>query len=176
MVRQANATATAVAQSTSGKAQASATQAAAASAPPAVPQARAVEPRGAAPGAPYNTASPGASTAAPEADARYAVDRFLAALKADPSGKTAMPYLAPDLKQQLQGGTTPASLLGIQSAYQSYSVDASKPNGAKQADVTASLRFGQSTEKRVFSVTEQGSTWLIEKIAQPSASPSAASS
>lgn len=160
---QAEATATEAAQP-SIRAQSAATQVAAASNPAAVPQAKAVEPNGAAPGAPYNTASPAASTAAPEADARYTVDKFLAALKQDHSGKSAEPYLASDLRQQAQSGKPIVSLLGIQSPYQSYSVDAAKPTGATEADVTASLQVGQSKEKRTFMVVKQGSTWLIQKI------------
>jgi hypothetical protein len=107
------------------------------------------------------------------------VSRFLAALRADPSGRTAVQYLDEDLGAAVRSGHSVVSLLGLQALYRSFSVVGSGPESdyTSHTGVRATLVYPSGSIQRDFELRVNPNTgvWRIDRITPVAAAATGAS-
>jgi hypothetical protein len=111
--------------------------------------------------------TPGAGTGTPAAatDPKAAVDGFLSSLQTQPDGSASRQYLSSLLQLRLDSGKTIAAIVGIQNMYQSFQTEAPVMNDAGTgATVRATLNYASGPEVRIFSLNNDGGTWVINVI------------
>ncbi len=101
-------------------------------------------------------------------DPAQAAHEFLISLLKDPSGESSLNYLSRRLVAELQGGRTVYSILGIESAYDSFSYEVIAPDAGGVATIRVTLDYSQEVGAQVRTLTlirENG--WRIDAVAAP---------
>ncbi len=120
---------------------------------------------GATPAAGATTPAAGEGTPTGATDPKAAVDGFLTSLQTQPDGSASRQYLSSLLQLRLDSGKTIAAIVGIQNMYQSFQTEAPVVNDAGTgATVRATLNYASGPEVRIFSLNNDGGTWVINVI------------